>query len=118
MCEWGNTVKLSLKTPADLSSTGEDKWRDWDIDACIAPIVKALQDAGIDMRASCCGHGKTLGSIVLADGRELLISPCVVAHQNARLATKLYDEILAAQSIREELDFMKSKLNEIMPEVN
>ncbi len=45
------------------------------IDGCIAPIVKALQRGGIDMRASCCGHGKGRGSIHLQDGRTLLILP-------------------------------------------
>lgn len=43
------------------------------IDRCIAPIVQALNDAGIATIASCCGHGKIEGSIILADGREMLI---------------------------------------------
>lgn len=73
MCKWGTTTTLRLKTMASLSHTGEDYWRDWEIDSCIAPIVKALQDAGIDMLGSCCGHGNGNGSIVLADGRELRI---------------------------------------------
>jgi hypothetical protein len=42
-------------------------------DPCIAPLVKALNDAGIATVASCCGHGEQHGSIVLADGRELVI---------------------------------------------
>jgi hypothetical protein len=37
--------------------------------------VKALNDAGIETIASCCGHGKRPGNIVLKDGRELIIAP-------------------------------------------
>ena len=43
------------------------------IDRCIASIVRALEAAGINMRASCCGHGKGDGKIILQDGRELII---------------------------------------------
>ena len=45
------------------------------VDPCIAPIVQALNDAGIQTRASCCGHGAQPGSIMLMDGREVLIAP-------------------------------------------
>ena len=73
MCEWGDHVPVRVKIPADLSSTGKVKWKEAKIDGCIAPIVKALQGAGIDMRGSCCGHGKYLRDIHLQDGRLLLI---------------------------------------------
>ena len=43
------------------------------VDKCIADIVKALNNAEIRTKASCCGHGKILGSIVLEDGRELIV---------------------------------------------
>lgn len=43
------------------------------IDQCIANIVAALNAAGIETVASCCGHGKRPGSILLEDGREILI---------------------------------------------
>lgn len=43
-------------------------------DPCIAPIVRALNAAGIRTIASCCGHGFRPGTIALADGRELLIA--------------------------------------------
>jgi hypothetical protein len=43
------------------------------IDWCIHHIVAALNAGGIETVASCCGHGKQPGSIVLADGRELVI---------------------------------------------
>jgi hypothetical protein len=73
MCEHGTHEMVRVKIPADLSHTGEARWKDCGIDACIAPLVRALQEGGIDMRASCCGHGKTHGTIDLADGRRLVI---------------------------------------------
>lgn len=74
MCDWGTNTVVRVKVPAHLSCTGEERWRDFGIDSCIAPIVKALQDGGIDMLASCCGHGKGPGRIDLADGRVLTIA--------------------------------------------
>lgn len=66
-------VSVYVKIPADLSCTEQEKWRFAQIDACVAPIVAALQAAGIDMRGSCCGHGERPGEIVLQDGRKLQI---------------------------------------------
>lgn len=43
------------------------------IDWCISQIVASLNAGGVETVASCCGHGEQVGSIVLADGRELLI---------------------------------------------
>jgi len=45
------------------------------VDACIAPLIQALNDAGIETVASCCGHGQRPGNIALAGGRELFIVP-------------------------------------------
>lgn len=73
VCESGDTTPVWVKIPADLSSTGAEKWRECKIDACIATLVEALQAAGVDMRGSCCGHGKCEGDIHLQDGRALLI---------------------------------------------
>lgn len=73
MCKWGTTTPVAVKIPADLSCTGEEYWKAAKIDSCIADLVRALQLSGVDMRGSYCGHGKTLGSIELADGRTLLI---------------------------------------------
>ncbi len=73
MCKDGDTVTRLVKIPADLSSTGKERWKDALIDSCIAPIVTALQGGGVDMRGSCCGHDLTLGHIDLQDGRGLLI---------------------------------------------
>ena len=44
-----------------------------DIDYCIADIVAALVAANIITTASCCGHNKMDGNILLEDGRELTI---------------------------------------------
>lgn len=63
-----------VKIPADLSCTGFAKFKYVGIDACIAPIVEALQKGAIDMRGSCCGHNKYAGEIHLQDGRVLLIA--------------------------------------------
>ena len=73
MCRHGTNTEVNVKVLAHLSSTGQDKWRMFGIDSCIAPIVDALQKGGIDMVASCCGHGKGDGRINLADGRMLII---------------------------------------------
>lgn len=63
MCKWGNTTVLEYDN------------KEFDVDNCIVPLVKALNGAGIKTVASCCGHGKQYGNIVLADGRELFIVP-------------------------------------------
>lgn len=73
MCEWGTDTELDLKIAAKLSHTQEARWAKVKVDSCIAAIVNALQAAGIDMLASCCGHGKEAGYILLADGREVRI---------------------------------------------
>jgi len=67
------TVRVFVTIPADLSHTGKERLAMKRIDACIAPIVLALEMSGIHMRGSCCGHGKEDGGIVLQDGRVLVI---------------------------------------------
>jgi len=44
------------------------------IDFCIADIISALNAANIKTIASCCGHNKIDGSIILEDGREIIIN--------------------------------------------
>ena len=76
MCKHGDTVPVKVRIAGTLSSTGRLRWRRKPIDRCIAPIVSALQKAGIDMYASCCGHDRAPGRIDLVDGRTLaIISP-------------------------------------------
>lgn len=63
MCKWGDEVAMTIAgKPAG-------------IDRCIVPLVAALNKAGIATVASCCGHGRHPGNIMLADGRELIICP-------------------------------------------
>lgn len=73
MCEWGTETTLHLKTIAELSHTGKEYWRDWPVDSCIAPIVRALNEGMVFTTQSCCGHGKGPGRIDLEDGRVLII---------------------------------------------
>jgi hypothetical protein len=71
MCDTSTPVAVVI--PADLSCTGEERLATKGIDSCIASIVEALHNAGIKTRASCCGHGRGDGEIVLDDGRTLII---------------------------------------------
>lgn len=54
----------------------------------IAPLVRALNDAGIRTVASCSGHGERPGNIALSDGRELLIAR---DYNEARLLERLFN---------------------------
>lgn len=74
MCEHGDTVTLDLLIPAHLSHTGEARRKPCQIDRCISELVTALNNAGITTIASCCGHGKRPGSIILHNEQELIIS--------------------------------------------
>jgi len=73
MCKWGTDKVIRVFMPAELSHTGKARWADKAIDACIAPIVKAMNENGIYTRASCCGHGKEMGRISLHDGRVIMV---------------------------------------------
>jgi hypothetical protein len=43
-----------------------------EVDACIAPLVQALNDAGVHTVGCCCGHFKQPGSILILQGEEQL----------------------------------------------
>lgn len=73
MCKWGTSEDVEVTIQAYLSHTGKTRKAVKKIDKCIAPIVRALENGGIYMLASCCGHGKTNGRIDLVDGRVLII---------------------------------------------
>lgn len=62
MCVQGNEIDIKL-TDGRIKSC----------DACIQPIVQLFNDYGMQTMASCCGHGKQNTSIILCDGREVLI---------------------------------------------
>lgn len=57
------------------------------IDNCIEPLVRALNENGFSTDASCCGHGHRPGNIMLSDGRELIIAR---NHKEGRLIDKLF----------------------------
>jgi len=79
MCKWGDTVLVS--------SSGKL----YNVDRCISELVLALNRKGIKTVASCCGHGKRPGNIVLEDGRELIICP---DYKVARKVDKVVDKMI------------------------
>ena len=72
-CPCRETISVKCTIPADLAHDGVAYLKDCPIDKCIAPIVKALEEGGVMMAGSCCGHGKSDGEILLQDGRKLVI---------------------------------------------
>lgn len=60
------------------------------IDECIKPLLKALNQCGMETVASCCGHGNTNGNIALKDGREIIIAP---NFETARKIEKYFPDI-------------------------
>lgn len=48
--------------------------RQVEVDLEIAPIVFALNAAGVVTKAACSGHGRRPGNIALRDGREIIIA--------------------------------------------
>lgn len=73
MCLWGDTVDVEVPIPENLSHTGEFRWEKKPIDSCLVPLINALNNAGIYTASCCCGHGKSDGSVILHDGRTLVI---------------------------------------------
>lgn len=73
MCQHGTTRLVRVFVDSSLSHTGSGHWAHKPIDSCIADLVEALQNAGINMLGSCCGHGKRSGEIALADGRVIRV---------------------------------------------
>ena len=67
MCKWNGEWKhyKSITINGKLCS----------IDSCMVPLVTALNCAGLETIACCCGHGKQPASVILKDGREVLIMP-------------------------------------------
>lgn len=96
MCQWGTSEILEVTIPAHLSYTGSERKKMVDIDACIAPIIKALNDGGVVTIACCCGHGKRPGSIVLADGREFIIA---LDYETARTVEAAFPPIFPCEAV-------------------
>ncbi len=68
MCQWGTNARVTLCKPQQISGR-----RVVEVDACIAHLVQRLNDAGVETIGACCGHGQENGSIVLRDGRILVL---------------------------------------------
>lgn len=80
MCEWGNTKTLMIAG------------RLRDIDLCIYPFVKMMNDNGYETIACCCGHGKQPGSIIYNDnGTEREIR--IMTFEQGRVVDKLFPPI-------------------------
>ena len=69
---WGG--EKTYANQASIPLNGKVRCIDW----CIHRIVAALNAGGVETVASCCGHGRKDGNIVLADGRTLVIKPAPV----------------------------------------
>lgn len=71
MCEHKNDLSHEVKVKLDKPDY-RGRNHCW-VDRCIAPIVQALQDAGIKTDASCCGHGYLPITIALEGEKWLVI---------------------------------------------
>lgn len=80
-----------------MNPCGNDKCNEINagIDKCIQPLVKALNDAGLETIASCCGHGFRPTNIALKDGREIIILP---DFETARKVDKLFPKDIQGQN--------------------
>jgi len=59
MCEWNRTDPVIIHMPCG-------PWiKTIHVDKCLAPLIQMLNDYGITTKASCCGHGKILGSVII-----------------------------------------------------
>jgi len=76
MCKQGNEKQIKL-TDGTIKSCDE----------CIQSIVQLFNDYGLQTTASCCGHEKQNGSIVLKDGREIMI---IKKYKDARMIDLLF----------------------------
>jgi len=66
-------VPMEVTILAHLSHDGQQRQAVKGVDACIAQIVRALNAGGVTTTSSCCGHGRSDGSILLAEGREIIL---------------------------------------------
>jgi len=93
-------------------------------DPCIAALVKALHESdlptvpskhnpdGIRTVASCCGHGKRPGNIVLADGRVLVIHPDLAFRNHEEICKQERQRVREALLSKEATTVMLRSLGE------
>ena len=74
MCESGDEILVRVPIPARLSYTGDFRWEQKRIDACLAPLITELNLFGFWTAGCCCGHGIGEGSIILHDGQKLTVA--------------------------------------------
>jgi hypothetical protein len=89
MCEWNTNTICRVPILAELSYDGKFRWDDKAIDSCIAPLVNALNEAGIYTASCCCGHGEMRGHIWLHDGRILVIVSPILLSDDGEKKDKL-----------------------------
>ncbi len=93
MCEHGDEVLMRVLVDARDSHTGEARYAEKGIDRCIAPLVKALNDAAIITRSSCCGHGKEPGTVMLADGRTVRVYSVECPDETERMRLTIVQQL-------------------------
>jgi len=84
-----------------------------EIDACIAPLVEALQKAGIYTLTSCCGHGKEDGYILLENG-----GLTVWKERNRQSAIKRYKNEFQTMSAKWDADHQEAIRNAASSKTN
>ena len=61
-----NSVMVAVHVDAAVAHEGRAVFKQMPIDGCIAETVRRLDELGVRMLASCCGHGKAAPTITLA----------------------------------------------------
>lgn len=88
-CEHMDTVPVLIR----YDKTGKvDKPYPVQIDRCLAPIIEALQAAGIATITSCCNHGLGNGYIQLKD-RVLIVTPKTTPKKAEGIYLREFDHI-------------------------
>lgn len=73
MCQHGDRTMTEVHVHWSIAHEETEVYKPMPIDTCIAPLVKALDDLGIRMLGSCCGHGEMYGQISLVAGGVIII---------------------------------------------
>ena len=98
MCKPNDTLLVRVPIQGTISHTGYQRWADKPVDRCIARLGQSLNAGGVYTVASCCGHGKRPGSIVLLDGRTLAVETVGVVSPRMTLEEMEKRAILATMS--------------------
>lgn len=80
MCKWGTSKVVKVTMQPDYYNYFTEWIKDCKVDSCIADIVETLEYNNVRMLASCCGHGKDDGKILLKDRSELIIPKKFIAN--------------------------------------